>query len=198
MQANIGSMPHRIRTGIAATPNPRMRPGNKPTARAVRLPSICSPLGGIPRPPTRRQPKILPKTGSYRSNLTASLAGGTPYTGRGRTTPRGVTASAAQPHPPPPRPKGQDLQRGLLPLLSRALLPQQGQHATSPLLQGNRKGIGPSPSIRSKRREMTCLRLSSTSSGAPMTWRSQQGWPFPEARRLLRENSGYKLSLLRL
>ena len=43
MRTNIGSIPRRIRTGIAGTPNPRMRPGNKPTARAVPLPRIRSP-----------------------------------------------------------------------------------------------------------------------------------------------------------
>ena len=92
------------------------------------------PLGGIPRPPTRRQPKILLKTGSRRSNLTASLAGGTPYTGRGRTgapaRPRGGTAPAAQPHPPPPGPKGQDFPAPLPrrnPVGSTTVTPERNQ-----------------------------------------------------------------------
>ena len=143
IRTNIGNIPHRIRTGITATPDPRMCPGNEPTALAVRLPRMRSLLGGIPRPPTRRQPKILPKTGPHRSNLTESLAGGTPYAGRGRTgapaLPRGGAAPAAQPHPPPPGPKGQDPSEGSCPRRAGPCCPSK---ANAPLALFSKRTVG--------------------------------------------------------
>ena len=84
MRNSIGSMPHRRRTGTAATPMPRLRPGNTPTAPAVGPPWAGFPLYGIPRPLTHQQPKSLLQIGSHRTNLTANLTGGRLQAGRVR------------------------------------------------------------------------------------------------------------------
>ena len=47
MRNSIGSMPHRGQTGTAATPKPRLRPGNTPTAPAVGPPGTGFPHAGF-------------------------------------------------------------------------------------------------------------------------------------------------------
>ena len=98
MRNSIGSMPHRRRTGTAATPKPRLWPGNTPTAPAVGLPRAGFPRCRIPRPPTRRQPKSLLQIGSHGTNLTASLTGGRLQAGQVRAGAPGRPLNA----PPPP------------------------------------------------------------------------------------------------
>ena len=120
MRNSIGRMPHQRRTGTAATPKPRPRTGNTPTAPAVAPPWAGFPLCGIPRPSTHRQPMSLLQIGSHGTNLMASLTGGKLRAGQVRAgtpaSPLNGTASSSSsgaegsesPSSPPPEAHHQD------------------------------------------------------------------------------------------